>query len=531
MKNLTACLFTMIISSSLFATTDTEIQLAEGDFVKGELTLLNNQKNSADLFIEFADHSQRQLLKNIFDKQEFMFKAETSGVGKFIVKGHAKPLTNNDVSLKILQHIPLEQQNHSKEKYDNSLLQELVLTLKQYPDKKDLLLDQFWETVKGQGTPLIEPLDQRMSRVTFLWRGAKHNVRIFGGPTTDHDLMQQIPNTDIWYRSYEVPNDTHVSYRLAPDVPILSLPSMEQRRAILSTAQADPFNHFPYFNDKDGNIKNTDKYNYVSQLILPKAPKPQYEKMGHYPQGKLTTFEFESNTLGNKRRLFVYTPVGFQPDQPYPVLYLFDGVEFHTQVPLPTILDNMIAEKVIPPIAVVFIENPSSQARSSELPPNPIFANVLAQELVSFIEKSAHIQASNRIIAGASYGGLAAAYIALKHSNIFSNALIMSGSFWWHPKDTKAEDNHFIASEYIKQNKLPLCFFMSAGYFENGRSEILQTSRHLKDVLLAKGYPITYQEYSTAHGYLAWKNIIADGLVALLNNPKCFSTTNNSLHK
>ncbi|MGX3021348.1 esterase family protein [Ursidibacter sp. B-7004-1] len=530
MKNLTACLFTMIISSSLVATTHTEIQLVEGDFVKGELTLLNNQQNSADLFIEFADHSQRQLLKNIFDKQEFMFKAETSGVGKFIVKGHIKPLTDTDVSLKILQHIPREQQNHLKDKYDNVLLQELVLALKQSPEQQGHLLEQFWETVKEQGTPLIEPLDQKMSRVTFLWRGAKHNVRIFGGPTTDHDLMQHIPNTDIWYRSYEVPNDTHVSYRLAPDVPILSLPSMEQRRAILSTAQADPFNHFPYFNEKDGNINNTDKYNYVSQLILPKAPKSQYEKMERYPQGKLATFEFESSTLGNKRRLFVYTPVGFQQNQSYPVLYLFDGVEFHTQVPLPTILDNMIAEKVIPPITVVFIENPSSQARASELPPNSIFANVLVQELVPFIEKSAHIQASNRIIAGASYGGLAAAYVALQHSNIFSNALIMSGSFWWHPKDTKGEDSHFIASEYIKQNKLPICFFMSAGYFESGRSEILQTSRHLKDVLLAKGYPITYREYSTAHGYLAWKNIITDGLVALLNNPKCFST-NNSLHK
>ncbi len=68
---------------------------------------------------------------------------------------------------------------------------------------------------------------------------------------------------------------------------------------------------------------------------------------------------------------------------------------------------------------------------------------------------------------------------------------------------------------------MPVCFFISAGFYESGRANILETSRHLKDVLLAKGYPVTYMEQSTSHGYLAWQGLISDGLKALLGKEAC----------
>ncbi|MDY2946739.1 MAG: hypothetical protein SOS93_02695 [Mannheimia varigena] len=49
----------------------------------------------------------------------------------------------------------------------------------------------------------------------------------------------------------------------------------------------------------------------------------------------------------------------------------------------------------------------------------------------------------------------------------------------------------------------------------------METSRHLKDVLLAKGYPVTYMEQSTSHGYLAWQGLISEGLKALLGKGAC----------
>ncbi|WP_424405191.1 alpha/beta hydrolase-fold protein [Pasteurella sp. PK-2025] len=536
MKPITAYFLPFFYSAALLAEPIAEISLAQEDFVKGELRLLNNQDNSARLTIQFPDQTQRVLLEHVYDKQEFMFTSPSQGMGKFILEGEKQPLRKQDVTLQILQHFPIQQQT-SPLVYENQRLQQLHLALTKLSQNAPhfaslatppaelsqsvaTLLDTFWTEVEKQGTPLIEPIDDQFSRVTFLWRGAKHNVRIFGGPSQDHDFMEKMPSTDIWFKSYRMPNETHVSYRLAPDVPTLPVSAVEQRRAILATAQADPFNRYPYFPAAQQPLHPLDKFHYASQLILPNAPTQRYLTPTAGEKGQLTTFIFESQLLANKRRVFVYTPAHFQPQNAYPVLYVFDGVEYTEQVPVPTILDNMIAEKVIPPVVAVFIENPSMQTRAQELPPNPKFAQAITQELLPFVEKQIPLQVKQRIIAGSSYGGLASAYLSLHSPQLFQRALILSGSFWWHPKGTPSSESHFIAHQFAQREKLPLCFFISAGYFERGRSEILQTSRHLKDVLMAKGYQVDYREYATAHGYLAWQGIISEGLTSLLTDCK-----------
>ncbi|HUE71237.1 MAG TPA: esterase family protein, partial [Pirellulaceae bacterium] len=43
-------------------------------------------------------------------------------------------------------------------------------------------------------------------------------------------------------------------------------------------------------------------------------------------RGKLETVEYESTTVGIKRKAQVYTPPGFSKDEKYPVLYLLHGI-------------------------------------------------------------------------------------------------------------------------------------------------------------------------------------------------------------
>ena len=49
-----------------------------------------------------------------------------------------------------------------------------------------------------------------------------------------------------------------------------------------------------------------------------------------------------------------------------------------------------------------------------------------------------------------------------------------------------------------------------------GQSTIVAAIRHLRDVLRAKGYDVTYREVGGGHDYVHWRAMLADGLMTLL---------------
>jgi enterochelin esterase family protein len=77
-----------------------------------------------------------------------------------------------------------------------------------------------------------------------------------------------------------------------------------------------------------------------------------------------------------------------------------------------------------------------------------------------------------------------------------------------------------MSRKFIASPKLPLRFYIDAGAFEfdsNGTGGgILETSRNMRDVLLAKGYEVHYQQFVGGHDYLSWRGTLADGLIDLI---------------
>lgn len=375
--------------------------------------------------------------------------------------------------------------------------------------------DNFWLSVEKSGTPLIEKTSAG-TVMTFLVRGDYNNVKLLGAPSNNHESLQRLANSDTWYKSFIVPLDTQLSYQIAPEIPQLPLPGFAQRIAIKAVAQVDPYNNNPWPQFA------TDKYAQLSTISLQQAPtrswiEPKHER----DKGTLSTFAFTSDTLANTREVTVYSPpVNAQNKDKTVVLYLFDARTYIELVDVPAVLDNLIAEAKIPPVIAVFIGNPDDAARARELPANKLFASVLANELVPQINQTLEIVVPKErtVIGGSSYGGLAATTIALRHPDIFGNVISMSGSFWWYPQEMGVNNQHYVASEVINMPRQPVRFFLSAGVFETSREVgdgILETNRHLRDVLSAKGYETFHREYSSGHDYFAWRGILADGLQTL----------------
>jgi enterochelin esterase-like enzyme len=166
------------------------------------------------------------------------------------------------------------------------------------------------------------------------------------------------------------------------------------------------------------------------------------------------------------------------------------------------------------------VNYPTQNARDRELLGNQDFADAVRMEVIPWVRKQYHVSTdpAQNVIGGLSAGGLAAAYIGLRHSDTFGKVLVQSGAFWWAP--TRDQEPNWLARQYLSSPRKRLKFFMEAGLFENdirgGGGQILEMSRHLRDVLLAKGYGVTYQEFPGGHDYLSWRESLADGLIALL---------------
>src|SRR5581483_8176902 len=98
--------------------------------------------------------------------------------------------------------------------------------------------------------------------------------------------------------------------------------------------------------------------------------------------GKLETVEYDSTTVGAKRKAQVYTPPGYSTDTKYPVLYLLHGIggdenEWPRGGAPDVILDNLYADGRAVPMVVVMPNGRASKditARDPIPKQSPAFA-------------------------------------------------------------------------------------------------------------------------------------------------------------
>lgn len=372
----------------------------------------------------------------------------------------------------------------------------------------------FWAAVAKNGSPLIEPVPDNgnFSFVTFLWHGNSQtrNVVLFDG-VADFEArsrLTRLDGTDVWYKTYRVRNDARFAYNLSPNDPLTSVndikgdDAMKRRLAMLQIDPLNPHRCPTTFGPYGGES---------SYVELPRArPLLWSSSIAGVPEGKLVTTSIHSDVLHEDKKLWIYTPAGFaQNGNRYPLLVLFDGDRNIDWIP--KVLDLLVAQRRIPPIVAVMTDNSVPSARRTELPCNPQFADFLAKELVPWAREHEHAttQTQRTIVAGSSYGGLAAVFAALRHPEVFGNVIALSGSFWWKPDESKQPGwlINFARTAPVS----PTHFHIEVGLMESYPLQI-DSNRRMRDTLLAKGYPVTYFEYDGGHSFLNWSQGMVAGL-------------------
>ena len=387
-------------------------------------------------------------------------------------------------------------------------------------------LADFWRDIEQARTPLIEPAtsDDTQYLVTFLYRDAsegRRNVVVCShalGWSFHRNQMTHLLGTDVWYRTYRLPAGARTSYWLSPDDSLVYLIDMEDRAERMATWRPDALAKHILVLPKDEEIPGDEDF-VCSMLEMPGAPAAEWSaQRPEVPAGQVETFRIRSQFLDNERRVWVYTPPGYDREhEPYDLLVVFDGFAYLRAIPTPRILDNLLAAKKVPPFIALLVDNVD---RNRELPCHQPFADFLAHELLPWAREryQATSDPSRTVVAGSSYGGLAAAYAGFRYPDVFGNVLSQSGAFWWRPEsDTEHE---WLIHQFVESACLPLRFYLDVGTFENGFKDpsMLVANRHMRDVLRAKGYPVAYAEYVGGHDYPCWEITLPHGLLALVGD-------------
>lgn len=389
-------------------------------------------------------------------------------------------------------------------------------------------LDLFWQQAAAEGTPLIEPIpgDDQHALVTFVFQGndkTEHVVlhsEILRGMWWNRwsdALLYHLPDTDLVYRSYRLPMDMRFVYWLSPNRPLIHVRDDSDGGGD-QFLKPDPLNPRVFVEDLNR-----------SYVEMPDAP-PQlwWQFRPQVPTGTVEKRLWHSEILNNDRQVWVYTPPGYTTDhEPYPFLLLFDGNIFTSWIPGPTILDNLLTDGRIPPLVTIMLDSPN---RSEELYCGEGFVDFLARELIPWARQTYHItnDAQQSVVGGVSAGGLTAAFVALRHPELFGNVLSSSGAFNWSKEAYSAElwsyeippEDCWLPKQFSACEKLPIRFHLDIGLLEDQRDHpyttLLRGNRHMRDVLKAKGYWVHYQEICAGHQYINFRGAFPEGLIALI---------------
>lgn len=334
------------------------------------------------------------------------------------------------------------------------------------------------DRILAEGTPLIDG-----EQVTFAWVGGSA-PDLMGDFTYWNDsvkLTQIEPN--IWTYTHTFPLDAYVEYAYFGEGDSRLDDPHNKRRVSNGMGK---FNASFYMPEAK-----------LNQVFINKRSKINLTKH------KLT------NHLGyatNKRDLWLYAP---PVAEAVPLVVVYDGKDYLKRAYLPYLVESLISQGRIRPIALAMVDN-HSQARWLEYNCSEGMLTAVLDSVIPTAQQHLNLLSPGTYgVMGASMGGLMALYTALRKPDIFNTVISQSGAFL--PFTPELEPIYSLLLDTFKTPP-PLKIWLDVGRLE----WLLEPNRSLHARL--KAWDVTYFEYNAGHNYPAWANALEYALPAVFGS-------------
>ena len=333
-------------------------------------------------------------------------------------------------------------------------------------DEKQAIIDSFMNAAPS--FPFVE----EDTIVYYIYQGEAAFINVPGDANhwdTGGYPMVKLNETSFWYSEAVFESDARLDYKYLLDG---------------SQWIPDPLN--PH--QVSGN----------SELAMPDyVQPPEILYYPDIPHGKIDTFTFTSNILGNSRVIVVYKPFNYDSSDTdlFPVLLLHDGIQYIDVGKARNTLDYEIADNKMRPVICVFVPPVD---RENE------YAFDLTQQFESFIitELMPHIDSHYRTISdphyramgGLSWGGLISTQICYNNPENFGLSAMFSPAF--QPL------NMLVFNMVLNGPLEDIKWYIDWGTYE---VSIMEDAVVFRDSLLNKGYELTWNEWHEAHSWGSWR--------------------------
>jgi enterochelin esterase family protein len=380
----------------------------------------------------------------------------------------------------------------TNEQIKNNSFVKFVNELKNLPVEKRLTELQHFIN-DNPNSPIIE--DHGLA--CFYWYGKANYVLIngdvqYGWAIPDTMNFVSCGDSNLFYKIYSLPADARIDYQLIVDDSIITDP----RNPIITPSGFGEHSQcaMPMFKSK---------------TVL------QYRTNINY--GTVDSLLFQSGkTSMLPRMLKIYKPAGYDSLAELPAIFINDGFKAIDYCFYIHVVDNLIADKKIKPVIVVFI-NFVEGDQDYFLNQTDEYFTAICNELVPLIDSNYKTskQAKDRLLTGISAGAHISLLTALKKFDVFLNAAGQS--------PTTTEELFDAVNSIDKQTKKELKLYFDVGRFDLRQGGINNHSFLYSNQLLSKemkkaGINHHFKVFNDGHEWANWRESVDEILIYFWGN-------------